>query len=120
MKKLKKYLAALSLVLLLASAAFADQAMWIAKKEAEAAVKLLKTKKEIKHFCAPAGDTKARREKILKVSMVRQDGDWWSTCVNDEELDLAYVYVQDKDGKWVNLAMVLGVEVHDVPAEIGF
>ncbi len=120
MKSSKKYLTALLLVLLLASAAFADQAMWVTKKQAEAAVKLLKTKREIKHFCAPAGDTKARREKILKVSMVRQDGDWWSACVNDDELDLAYVYVLDKNGKWVNLAMALGIEVHDVPAEIGF
>ena len=120
MKSLKKYLAALLLVLLLASAAFADQAMWITKKQAEAAVKLLKTKKEIKHFCAPAGDTKARREKILKVSMIRQDGEYWSACVNDDEIDLAYVYVQEKGGSWVNLAMALDVEVHDVPAEIGF
>ena len=120
MKNIKKYPAALLLVLLLASAAFADQAMWITKKQAEAAVKLLNTKKEIKHFCAPAGDTKARREKIVKVSMARQGGEYWSACVNDDEIDLAYVYVQDKDGRWVNLAMALGVEVHDVPATIGF
>jgi hypothetical protein len=38
--------------------------------------------------------------------------------VNGEGVDLAYVYFQDEDGKWKNLAKELNVKVKDVPKHL--
>lgn len=109
--------AVLVLILLLTSVAFADQAMWITKAQAEQAVAVLRGQPNIKHFCAPAGDTEARTEAVNKVTMEQQDQDYWTVRVNGEEIDLAYVYVLE-GGKWTNLAMKLEIEVFDVPETI--
>ena len=98
-----------------AMAASADQAAWVSAEDADNAASIIESQKEIKHFCAPCGDTAPTVEKVKKVAMKQQkEKEYWTVYVNDKAVDLAYVYVLI-DGNWVNLAMVLDLDVSDVP-----
>lgn len=96
--------------------AFADQAAYISKAEAEKAAAFLKDKKQIRHYCAPCDDKGDQVENITEVKAVKVDyKDFWEVQINGKGIDLAYVYFQTKKGKWKNLAKELHVEVDDVP-----
>ena len=113
--KLKLTLLAI-LLAILTTTAFADQAAYITKAQAEKAAAFLKDKKQIRHFCAPCDDKGDKVEDITKVEAVMVDyKDFWEVRVNGVGIDLAYVYFQTKKGRWKNLAKELDVEVDDVP-----
>ena len=92
----------------------ADQAAWIAKDRADAAVVVLSKQKEIRIYCKPCGDTGFKQKAVTAVTMEKQSDTDWEVSVDGEGIDLAYVYVNIK-GAWVNLARLLSVEVEDVP-----
>lgn len=116
---MKKVLASILLTALLAVSAFADQAAYITKAQAEKAAAFLKDKKQIRHFCAPCDDKGDRVEDITAVEAVDANyQSYWEVKVNGKGIDLAYVYFQNKDGKWKNLAKEIGVKVKDVPKEL--
>ncbi|MDR3056051.1 MAG: hypothetical protein LBU53_11750 [Zoogloeaceae bacterium] len=111
---MKKNLLVLTCAVVFCSAAMADQAAWIEKKDAEAARRILQTQRVIKHFCEPCRDTKVITENVSSVD-VRDTGydAFQEVFVNGKGIDLAYIYVWD--GKaWVNLAMKLSIEVGSV------
>jgi hypothetical protein len=39
---------------------------------------------------------------------------FWEVVVNDQSVDLAYVYLH-RDGRWENLALLLGLDAVKVP-----
>jgi hypothetical protein len=102
-----------------AEAAYADQAAYITKVQAEKAAAFLKDKKQVRHYCAPCDDKGDRVEDIRTVEAVPAGyQQFWEVKVNGEGVDLAYVYFQDEDGKWKNLAKELNVKVKDVPKHL--
>jgi hypothetical protein len=104
----------------LAISAFADQAAYITKEQAQKAAAFLKDKKQIRHYCAPCDDKGDRVEDISTVEAVAvtDSKPYWEVKVNGEGIDLAYVYFRDKKGKWKNLAKEMKVKVDDVPKSL--
>src|SRR5687768_5373298 len=99
-----------------AVAAYADQAAYIDQGQAEKAATFLKEKKQIRHYCAPCDEKGDRIEDIATVEAAPAGyQQYWEVKVNGEGVDLAYVYFQNKDGRWENLAKELNVKVKDVP-----
>ena len=116
--KLKAIILSIAIALS-AVAAYADQAAYITQAQAEKAAGFLKDKKQIRHYCAPCDDKGDRVEDISTVEAVPAGyQQYWEVKVNGEGVDLAYVYFQDKYGKWKNLAKELNVKVKDVPKHL--
>jgi hypothetical protein len=104
------------LLVVLGSTAFADQAAYVTKAQADKAAAFLKDKKQIRHYCAPCDDKGDRVEDIADVTAVKVDyQNYWEVQINGKGIDLAYVYFRTKSGKWKNLAKELDIKVHDVP-----
>lgn len=103
----------------LALPALADQAQVLGLEEAEYATMLMEPGREIRHFCAPCGDTRWRPEAVGSVEAVPwpEDENMVELHINGAAVDLAYVYFQ-QGGKWRNLARFLGLPVNGVPADL--
>lgn len=108
------------------SLCLADQAAWITKQQADAAVKILSKAGTVRYYCEPCGDKGYTSEKVGSVKSVMVDVEWpgkqdFEVSINDKPVDLAYVYVL-QGGKWMNLAMLLKIEVGGVsrvmPADV--
>lgn len=111
-----KKIAVFILILTFTLTAFADQAAYITKDQAERAVMLLKEKTQIKHYCEPCDDKSITTEEIESVEAAPAGfEDYWEVKVNGEGIDLAYVYFEDKKDKWKNVAMELKIKVEGVP-----
>lgn len=113
-----KRLFAAILLLVTPAAALADQAEHLTKAQADKAVALLSTQKQIKHYCPTCDDKGIYPEPIEKLSASpsgRKDA--WHVFIRDEgdALALAYVYFKDKAGRWKNVALHLGMKVEGVP-----
>ncbi|MEZ4524539.1 MAG: lysozyme inhibitor LprI family protein [Desulfobacterales bacterium] len=100
--------------LLLAGAALSDQAAWVDKKAAYKAGEMIETGTELRRFCAPCGDTVWTPLVAKQVEVRNPEKNLYEIFVNDSGIDLAYVYIF-REGKWRNLAMMLGLAVSDVP-----
>lgn len=99
-----------------AFAAYADQAAYITQAQAQKAAAFLNDKKQIRHYCAPCDDKGDRVEEIETVEAAPAGYQrFWEVTVNGEGIDLAYVYFQNEDGKWKNLAKEMDIKVKDVP-----
>jgi hypothetical protein len=115
MKKIMTIFLTLVFALTFAFSVFADQAAYISEKDAKRAVKLLKKKKQIKHFCEPCSDTEIETVEIETIEAVHTDTeDYWEVKINGQGVDLAYIYYEKKKDKWQNVAMKLKIEVSDV------
>lgn len=111
-----KRLSAIFLTLIFSVTAFADQAAYVTKAEAERAAALLRMQKQIKHFCNPCEDKTIKTEDINTVEVAATGyQNTWEVKVNGEGIDLAYVYFQTKKGKWKNVAKEVKIDVDDVP-----
>ena len=114
---MKKLIIVLIFLSVFAAVAFADQAAYIAQAQAQKAAAFLKDKKQIRHYCNPCDDKGDRVEDISTVDAVAVEGSkpYWEVLVNGKGIDLAYVYYQEKDGKWKNLAKKMKIKVDNVP-----
>jgi uncharacterized protein YecT (DUF1311 family) len=100
---------------LVAANAQADQAAYISRADAERAVELLKDIGELKSFCAPCDDESVETIVVKRIASGAVGYEnFWEVRVNDEGVDLAYIYFP-VDGKWRNAAMALKIPVEDVP-----
>lgn len=120
---MKKFII-LPMLMLMCSICLADQAAWISKVKADAAVKILSKAGTVRHYCEPCGDEGYRTEKVLKVRsgwVDYNDADYYEVLINETPVDIAYVYVRQK-GQWTNLAMILEIGVSGVsrvmPADV--
>ena len=111
---------------LLALPAHADQYQYLTLEQATRAMQAIGTGTVIQSFCAPCDDTKSQPLTVASISIGRiWDGDsaepyisdgrtFWELMVNDQSVDLAYVYLR-RDGRWENLALALGLDAVKVP-----
>ncbi|MEQ1761791.1 MAG: hypothetical protein ABL984_01465 [Pyrinomonadaceae bacterium] len=117
---MKKLIISLFILAISAIAILADQAAYITKEQAQKAAAFLKDKKQIRHYCNPCDDKGDRVEDISVVEAVevKDSKPYWEVLVNGKGIDLAYVYFQDKKGKWKNLAREMKIKVDDVPKSL--
>lgn len=112
--KLSLGLLVVSLLLLSTTISFADQCVVLGKAQVETAKFFyLKNGATMYHYCKPCGDAAARAEVINSVRF-KQSGDEWEIAVNEEIIDVAYVYVLFKN-RYHNLANLVGCSTTDVP-----
>lgn len=110
-----------------ATPACADQLMFLDLMQARAALAQLRSGEVVHHFCAPCGDPRSVRMTVRTLGIdriwddsgtarpYRSDGrTFWAVELNDEAIDLAYVYVR-RGSQWRNLARLAGLAPHDVP-----
>lgn len=98
---------------------FADQAAWVSRAEASRALEDLASAQSIKHFCAPCGDKAVRTEMVESIGLFKVEGEnYWEIRVNGKGVDLAYVYFEEKKGKWKNAAIEAKIDVKDVPKKL--
>ena len=106
-----------SIVLFTSVLAHADQAAWIAKKDADAGAAVIVVGHEIRDYCAPCGDRGYTSRQVASVTVGQPDPSYWQVRVNGRGVDLAYEYVL-VNGHWRNVAMLVGLSVVQVPAEL--
>lgn len=105
------------LIIFLFTDSWADQCVVISKDQASIALKYLKEGITIYEFCPPCGDNFPKPVIIRNVQILK----WQNSptdvqiSVNHEDIDLAYVYVPDGRGNYINLAMLTNCPVSDVP-----
>ena len=92
---------------------FMDTAFAIRKEDARRASEILKPRMVIRKYCAPCGDSTWRHITIKKVR-VKKKGYDYRIFINGREENLSYFYIKIH-GNWVNIAMLIGMEVEDVP-----
>ncbi|NOQ36699.1 MAG: hypothetical protein GQ569_12535 [Methylococcaceae bacterium] len=102
-------------VALLPALAQADQAAYISKDKADIAANILQSTSAIRHYCQPCGDKQWTEESINSVKSEHTGYEnYWQVLINGKGIDLAYVYLET-DGGWQNIAIMLSIEVSDVP-----
>jgi hypothetical protein len=71
-------------------------------------------------FCEPCGDKDffSREQQTVKSITVEQDADYWSLKLNGKEVDLAYTFVKNKEGSFINLSKLAECPSSDV--SVGF
>jgi len=100
--------------LLLSSVAFADQAAYIEKSQAQHVQDVLKTKKAVRYLCEPCGEKKSQLVNIKKVTIADVNYEkQWEVSINGEPIDLAYTYI-NVNGEWENLALYVNEKVDGV------
>ncbi len=112
MNKIKSLLSifgsTVSCVTLLCLPALADQCSYITKEQALTAVSRLNLNDTIYFLCEPCGETIPRSAVIKSLSATTVNyQDYWQVQVNDQGIDLAYVFVNSSiDNNLINLAAV--------------
>lgn len=95
------------------SNSFADQCAIITPDQATQALKYLKEGTTICEFCKPCGDT-APMQLVVQDAQVKEpeysnnSGDNVEIAINNQSIDLAYTYVPNAKGKYINLAFLSG------------
>ena len=97
-----------SCVTLLCLPALADQCSYITKEQALTAVSRLNLNDTIYLLCEPCGETIPRSTVIKSLSATTVNyQDYWQVQVNDQGIDLAYVFVNSSlDNNLINLAAI--------------
>ena len=119
---MKKFLVAFTLFAA-ATPAWADQFQYNNLSDAVRAMQALDKAQSVKLFCAPCGDTSATTvtKRNTSIDRVWQNGNayqsYWQVFLNGRAVDLAYVYVP-VEGKWRNLALIVGAQPTQVPETI--
>ena len=105
---------AISYPVMLCLPALADQCSYVEKEQALTALSRLDVGQTIYKLCEPCGEKSTQATIIENLSMEKVDyQDYWQIKVNNEGIDLAYVFVDSKiENKFVNLAAIA-----DCPAE---
>lgn len=91
----------------------ADQAAWVLKADADRAVKMIDPGIEIRKYCQPCGDSSWISIDVNKVEVRKTSEKYVQVFINSHGIDLAYYYI-NKDGKWRNIAIILGLDVSGV------
>lgn len=108
------------LLSLLAPATWADQCQLIPAEQAAKALDFLKPGGTIVEFCEPCGDKDfySKPEQTITAIQASLDQDLWSVKVNGKELDLAYTFVRNGEGSFLNVSKLADCPSDDV--SVGF
>jgi MYXO-CTERM domain-containing protein len=107
MSKLAMVSLALGAMTLVPALASADQCAWISKQHAEDALALIDVGSPIVFFCEPCGETRPAEVQVTRAQTARVNDGYWEVSVNGQGIDLAYTFVPNGDGKWVNLSKMV-------------
>lgn len=121
----KQFLSVTGLVALMFSTLVAaDQCAYVSQEQAQAAAQALPKGGKFVPFCQPCGETQfpAMAAQVAESSVVHSlpatdtglDQDYWELQVNGKGVDLAYTYVRQAGGMFVNLAKLAGCPVSGV------
>lgn len=114
-----KPLVGIVLIIVAAMSAYADQAAWVSRAEAARALEILARSEMIKHYCEPCGDKQIVDERINSIGLFPiQGANYWEIQINGNGVDLAYIYFEEKPGKWRNVAMKAKINVERVPKKL--
>lgn len=105
---------------ILMSSAWADQCALISAEQAGRALDFLKPGGTIVEFCEPCGDKDfySKPEQLIADIQARQEQEYWSVKVNGKELDLAYTFVRNVEGSYLNVSKLANCPSDDV--SVGF
>ncbi len=95
------------------ASAFMDTAFGMRREDARRASEILRPRMVIRKYCSPCGDSTWTHITIKKVRVKRKGYDY-RVFINGREEDLSYFYIKIH-GNWVNIAMLIGMEVSGVP-----
>lgn len=105
MKKLG--LAVLIAALWVPASASADQCAFVSKAEADDAAALIDVGSTIVEFCQPCGDAPSS-VKVTSVTKAETGFEGtWEVSVNGHGIDLAYTFIENGDGNYVNLSKMV-------------
>ncbi len=98
---------------------FADTLSYVTKQQADAAVSVLNITKRVKHFCPPCENSVVREESyttaVAEKGTSAQVAHLWRIKINNNPIDLAYIYFPMTDGSWKNLAFYIGSKYDYIP-----
>lgn len=105
----------MAISLTLVDGVWADQAAYLEREAVVEAGNRIDLDQQILFYCQPCDDGEAESVVVTQIG-VHYTGfeDYFELRLNDRGVDLAYTYVSDGD-RWQNLALLLGLEVVDVP-----
>lgn len=102
------------------SLAWADQCALISAEQAGKALDFLKPGGTIVEFCEPCGDKDfySKPRVIINAVEAAAEKEYWSVTVNGQELDLAYTFVSNAEGSFLNVSKLANCPSDDV--SVGF
>jgi hypothetical protein len=111
---------AIFVMILFAAISSADVCSYVTKEQAELGARLLRINPNFVKYCAPCSDkskTKVRAEKVEARPV--QNNQYWAVFVNEENIDLAYSYLDIGEKNGISLANLSGCQTpYDVPRMI--
>ena len=98
----------------------ADQCAYVVPGQAQDAVQLLEVGKDIIQFCEPCGDTAPALVHVESFTAAETGFEGtWEVSVNGAGIDLAYTFIDNGDGRWINLAEMVDCETDGVSCMLG-
>jgi hypothetical protein len=111
---------AIFVMILFAAISSADVCSYVTKEQAELGARLLRINPNFVKYCAPCSDkskSKVRAEKIEARPV--ENNQYWAVFVNEENIDLAYSYLDIGEKNGISLANLSGCQTpYDVPRMI--
>ena len=94
--------------------ASADQCAFVTPEQSHDAVALIEVGSTIVDFCQPCGDA-PRSVKVTSVTEAETGFEGtWEVSVNGRGIDLAYTFIENGDGSYVNLSKMVECPSEDV------
>lgn len=87
--------------------ASADQCAYVTKAQADDAFALVTAGATIVDFCEPCGDQPQSVKVETVTSAETGFENTWEVSVNGRGIDLAYTFIENGDGNWVNLSKMV-------------
>ena len=104
--------------ILFATISMADVCSYVTKEQAELGAKLLRINPNFVEYCSPCSEKSKTRVRAEKVE-TRAVDQYWGVFVNDENIDLAYAYLDIGEKNGISLANLSGCQTpYDVPRMI--
>lgn len=105
-------------VFLAATNLYADQAQYLSENMAKKVSRYVKIGDIIREYCKPCDETGWKAIKVTSLEIKSADyKDNYEVLLNGNSTDIAYIYIK-KSKKWLNLALLLGMDVTDVSREL--
>ena len=111
-----KKLALALFVCLISNATLADQCQLISPEQAGKALNFLKPGGTIVEFCEPCGDEDfySKPQQIINNIQAVLEKEYWSVKVNGTGVDLAYTFVRNAEGSFLNVSKLADCPSDDV------
>lgn len=113
-----KYILSIFLICFLQGIALTDQCAYVNRQQAELAAALLQIHPNYISFCKPCNDVAMQTVHVNAVIAKAIADKDWGVFVNDENVDLAYAFLDIGEPQAINLAMLTGCPATDTPGFI--